>query len=443
MTVMRIGTVLLNCLLISIFPLEAYAQSDVIVDGASSTQHSFVSGLGTCLDVQGEQDDNFLVSNDCATGKESQLWNKDEPYQHSSGKCIDVKNGTRRVILVECREDEDPHWVFRDEIFFHLGTSECMDVTRSSMVDGTNIVIWPCTGNKNQSWMAVPYDLEDYTPKSTLRAGEALLTGQYMEQLGFLGSYQLTMQANCDLVFQGPEKNIIWNSETSGQGKNCKAVIVEKDFETQLNIENGTGKVLWTLPFQQKGLNKTILKFDTAAEVLIFSDGSSNPESFTYNLSHFGTKRIPYLDLVGTQSLKFKCATEDITEDGDVSAITVSWYLPVGPRNGNLLGTVRQDVSNTCKGDILDFVLKEAENSDTVTITVEGSARLILDDMKAYKENIQVRESRWTAGRTYCLDADPEAEGEYPNPEDEYTGPIADLPGGVVSCRASLSLQYR
>ena len=422
MKTLPLGKILFFSLMISIPSFAACSQTDPIIDATSSAQYSFVSGYGKCLDVQDGQGDKLLVSNTCELGKKSQLWNKDVPYKHSSGKCLGVKNGARNATLVECREDEEPQWSLRDETLIHLRTSECMDVSRSSTEDGTNVIIWRCTGNKNQSWQLMSNADVGVSSKPILRLGESLAPGQFIEQSTADATYRAVMEHDCNFVFYGFENSIVWQSGTGRLGNNCSVVLEATETETTLEIiNNDTKHSLWALKLSGAVSKDVVLEIDPARKSLHFGELGGRPETAHYTLSSMGTQAIPKAKIIDSQSVKFTCHAEGETGE-DVAAFNVEWFA-VG---GFSVGSIRKDVSDSCEGEKLEFNLLGAADADVLTLTVEGGSRYILNDFELYKNNKFIHLSPRVRGREYCFIETSEI----------------DQPSEARNCRALLMLQY-
>jgi glucose/arabinose dehydrogenase len=114
-----------------------------------------ITGIGgKCVDVSGSATaDGTKIQLWTCTGGTNQQWTRDGNTLRVLGKCM-TATGTTDGSLVQlstCNGSVGQNWSTQADSTVRNGT-KCLDANGASSADGTQLIIWTCTGGANQRW---------------------------------------------------------------------------------------------------------------------------------------------------------------------------------------------------------------------------------------------------------------------------------------------------
>lgn len=103
------------------------------------------------------------VVQETASGVPSQLWQAVADSDGSfslvninSAMCMDVMGASTsagtQVIQWPCTGNRNQRWTFNGSAVVSVNSGMCLDVSGASTADGAPLIQWPCSGNLNQQW---------------------------------------------------------------------------------------------------------------------------------------------------------------------------------------------------------------------------------------------------------------------------------------------------
>ncbi|MFC4110907.1 ricin-type beta-trefoil lectin domain protein, partial [Micromonospora zhanjiangensis] len=73
-----------------------------------------------------------------------------------SGRCVDVPNSSTtngtQVQLWDCSGQANQSWTYTSGRQFQVFGSKCLDASGGGTANGTQVIIWDCNGQANQQW---------------------------------------------------------------------------------------------------------------------------------------------------------------------------------------------------------------------------------------------------------------------------------------------------
>ena len=73
-----------------------------------------------------------------------------------SGRCLDVPNATTtngtQVQLWDCNNQTQQSWTYTSAKQLQVYGSKCLDANNRGTTNGTTVIIWDCNGQPNQQW---------------------------------------------------------------------------------------------------------------------------------------------------------------------------------------------------------------------------------------------------------------------------------------------------
>jgi hypothetical protein len=114
-----------------------------------------ITGIGgKCVDVNGSSSaDGTKIQLWTCNGGTNQQWTRDGSTLRALGKCM-TATGTTDGSLVQlstCNGSAGQTWSVQADSTIRAG-GKCLDANGASSADGTQLIVWTCTGGTNQRW---------------------------------------------------------------------------------------------------------------------------------------------------------------------------------------------------------------------------------------------------------------------------------------------------
>ncbi|QFU89880.1 PQQ-dependent sugar dehydrogenase [Amycolatopsis sp. YIM 10] len=133
-----------------LFDLDAFSFGTPSSGGPAS-----ITGVGgKCVDVNGSSTaDGAKIQLWTCNGGTNQQWTRDGSTWRALGKCMTAAGSTdgSAVQLSACNGSGTQNWSAPGDGTLRNGT-KCLDANGGSSADGTQLIIWSCTGGANQKW---------------------------------------------------------------------------------------------------------------------------------------------------------------------------------------------------------------------------------------------------------------------------------------------------